>query len=165
MYFAAMVRLFFLILCVFTVSCGGLDPESLPQTATVSGTVVIVGGRTAWPDSVLEMRVVLFDQKPSAPDSVIAAIVGNKAAYTDTLPRFVDSCTYSIAISKPPHTFTYAVVAGRTGPNLLKDWTMLALHTEESTPSVPATVVVMEGAQVVVDFNVDFAHLPEQPFQ
>jgi hypothetical protein len=159
------MRSYLLVLTVLLLtSCGGLDPGDLPQESSVQGVVSYTGGSSVWPDSVLEVRVVLFDQQPTAPDSVLAAIIGNNAAFTDTLARFVDSSVYSIAIAKPPRTFNYVVVAGRVGPNLLKDWLMLALYADPGTPDVPKALTVLEGAQVSLDFEVDFGNLPSQPY-
>lgn len=160
------MKLLITILTTFLVtSCGGLDPGTLPDPANVHGIITFVGGPQAWPDTLLEVRVVLFDRQPLAPDSVLSAILNGRAAYTDTLPRFVDTCSYSIPIPQPPHTFGYVVVAARVGPNLIKDWMMLSLYHDTLNQTEPRVLSVSEGAQARVDFTVDFLNLPPQPFQ
>lgn len=158
------MRLSAVVLAIALSSCGGLDPDTLPQVAELYGSVHYVNGEQQWQDSIVEVRVVLFDQKPLAPDSVLSAILNGKAAYTDTLPRFVDSCSYSITIAQPPHTYRYIVVAGRTGPNFIKDWKMLSLFHTPDDPNSAETLFVEEGAKARVDFVVDFNNLPPQPF-
>lgn len=153
------------LLCILLQACGGLDPGTLPTASMVVGTVRFVGGVSAWPDTLEEVRVVLFAEPPLAPDSVIAAILSNRAAFSDTLMRFTDSSTYQISISDPPKTYGYVVVAGRVGPNLLKDWIMLDLYSNHPTDWVPAQLSIPEGTQVTVDFDVDFLNPPPQPFE
>lgn len=161
-----LIRLVQYLLCGITVAtlagCGGLDPTVLPDNAQISGTIFYSGA--PWPDSVREVRVVLFQSQPTAPDSVLSAILRNTAVYTDTLRRFVEQESYSLTIPSPPRSFGYVVVAGRTGDNLLKDWHMLAVHTSQADPPVPIPVSVRPGDNVQVNFFIDFANLPPQPF-
>lgn len=156
---------YFFLVVLAIPSCGGLDPGTLPEVTAVHGTIRYEGGSASWPDTVQEVRVVLFDQQPLAPDSVLSAILNARASYSDTLPRFSDSCTYNIVISQPPHTYRYVVVAARVGPNFIKDWIMLSLYHTPDNPLIPETLVVDEGAEVQVDFVVDFSILPPQPFE
>ncbi len=147
-----------------TAGCGGLDPADLPPESFVNGVVRYVGGAPAWPDTMLEVRVVLFDSQPPVADSVLGAIVNGNAAFSDTLARFSDSTAYSLNVDGTPRTFRYVVVAGRVGPNLLQDWKMLALYADEANPGTPKPLEVGVGQTVRVDFVVDFANLPPQPF-
>jgi hypothetical protein len=151
-------------LIVLCAGCGGLDPGDAPPETVVQGTVAFTGGAAAWPDSIVEVRVVFFNEQPLAPDSVLGAILNLHAAFSDTLELKAESDTYRINITAAPQTYRYVVVAGRTGPDLLKDWLMLALHAKPGMPSVPEEVHVAVGDARVVDFTVDFANLPPQPF-
>jgi hypothetical protein len=153
-----------IVIHILLAGCGGLSPEVLPEESLVNGTVTFLGGPQAWPDTIQEVRVVFFENQPLAPDSVLSAILNNRAAYSDTLQRRTSAVSYSIPISTPPRMFAYGVVAARVGDNLLKDWLMLALHTRAGSTSEPATITVNPGDSIAVDFIVDFQNLPPQPF-
>lgn len=138
-------------------ACGGLDPSDVPPEAKLNGTVTFVGGADAWPDSnVYEVRVAAFEEVPTAPDSVISAILSGRAIATDTLPKYVPQAPYSLIVTAPPRTFKYVVVAMRNGTDFFKDWVMLSVH--------PDTVTVDPGQTVPINFDVDFNNLPPQPF-
>lgn len=144
-------------------SCDSLVPPEPVGFTGVVGTVTFVGGEDGWPsDSINDVRVVLFETAPTAADSILPFILSGRAVFSSSLPQRVASAPYSIDLSSAPRTFRYVVVAMQTGPNVLQDWRMAALHTTDG--GTPATVVVERGQTVVVDFVVDFSNLPPQPF-
>ena len=153
--------------CVLLLSaCGGLDPTVVPTFTGVSGTITYVGGSAAWPpaDSVLEVRVVAFEERPTDPAQVFGAILAGRAAFTDTMPRRVDQSSYALAVTDAPRTFGYVVVALRYGPDIQLNWRMLDVYTltGDATQPTPLTVNILDDKRV--NFRVDFSNLPPQPF-
>lgn len=148
------------------VGCGGLAPSDVPPEAKLTGSVTFVGGAESWPDSnVYEVRVAAFEEVPTAPDSVISAILSGRAIATDTLPKYVTQAPYNLIVPAPPRTFKYVVVAMRNGTDFFKDWVMLSVYSTVGDPSQPSTVTVNAGQTVPINFNVDFDNLPPQPFE
>lgn len=147
-------------------SCGGLDPEIERPFSGLRGTIRYIGGAAAWPaDSIYDLRVVAFEKKPTEPSQVLTSIVNQTAAYSPTtLPVRIDSCTYALEALLPPRTFEYVVVAMQNGPDFLNDWLMLDVYSPSGNPEVPGRVIVPSAGTIAIDFSVDFANLPPQPF-
>ena len=165
-FYRALFNAAILGVAAMVVGCGGLDPADVPPRAFLRGNVTFVGGAAAWPDSnVYDVRVVAFEERPLAVDSVLAFILAGKAVISESLPLRVESTGYSIQINDPPRTFTYVVVAMQNGPQLLTDWLMLSVYTPGGDPLQPGTVTIDVGETVNVDFRVDFNDLPPQPFE
>lgn len=165
----AMIR-WLLPVCIAVVilcGCDGLDPTVMPPPFTgLSGTITYKGGPAAWPaDSVYEVRVVVFDSIPKTPQKILPDIIAGKAIFTGQLPVRVESSTYELAIYGTPRTFTYVVVAMRYGPDIAADWKMLTVVDIDGDPTRPASVHVEQNQRVNIDFTVDFANLPPQPFE
>jgi len=151
------------LLAVLMFGCGGLDPEDLPPVSTLQGTVTFTEN---WPDSnVNQVLVVAFETKPTAPDSILPAILSGRAVFSDTLTRYSRQAPYRIEIPAPPRTFGYVVVAMQDGPNFLTDWLMLDVYAPSGNPDQPGQITIDVGQQVSVDFTVDFSNLPPQPFE
>ena len=147
-------------------ACGGLDPANVPPPAAMKGTVTFIGGSEAWPDSAVEqVLVVAFEEEPSSPEEVIAAVLGNTAVFSDTITRYIASEAYEMEIPGAPRTFKYVVVGMQNGPSLLTDWLMLDVYSTTGDPSMPSTVQFGVGDTLQIDFNVDFSNLPPQPFE
>lgn len=156
----------FILIGVVAYSCTGLDPEEIRRVSTISGLVRIVQGASDWPtDSIYDLRVVAFEVQPSVPEEIIASLVGQTAVYTSSsLPLRFDTVAYTIDVIATPRTFTYVVVAMQNGPNFLKDWIMLSIYAPSGDPTQPGQVLIPSMGNTTVDFLVDFANLPPQPF-
>lgn len=154
-------------LLVFLTGCTGLDPNVEPPFSGIRGVVRYVGGAPGWTtDSIYDLRVVAFETKPSVPGDVIASIIQQTSVFSpEPLPRRVDSTVYEIKVLAAPRSFTYVVVAMQNGPNFQTDWVMLDVYAPSGDPTRPGIVNVPSGGVVTVDFRVDFANLPPQPFE
>ena len=88
-----------LTLLMLVVGCGGLDPDNVPPESYLEGTVTFTND---WPDSnVVQVLVVAFEQQPTSPDSILAAVLSGRAVVSDTLPRFSTEATYQMQIPGP----------------------------------------------------------------
>jgi hypothetical protein len=154
------------LLALVIVSCGGLDPEAVRPFSGIRGTIRYVGGSAAWPtDTIYDLRVVAFEKKPTEPNQVLLALAAQTASYSPLmLPTLVDSTSYVLEVVGTPRTFEYVVVAMQSGPDFLKDWLMLDVYAPSGDPNQPGRIVVPSGGTVPIDFRVDFANLPPQPF-
>lgn len=147
-------------------SCGGLDPTVEPAFSGIRGSITFAGGPSAWPtDSIYDLRVVAFEEKPTVPEDIIASLIRQRASFTPTmLPIRIDSCTFEIEVLAPPRVFPYVVVAMQVGPNFQQDWLMLDVYAPSGDKTQPGIVRVPSGGVVTIRFAVDFANLPPQPF-
>lgn len=154
------------LVAVLLSSCGGLDPEAVRPFSGLRGTIRYVGGSSAWPvDTIYDLRVVAFENKPTEPNQVLLALAAQTAAYSPVmLPVNVDSTSYVLEVLGTPRAFEYVVVAMQSGPDFLKDWIMLDVYAPSGNPTEPGRVLVPSGGTVPIDFRVDFANLPPQPF-
>lgn len=153
--------------CVVLLSaCGGLDPTAVPPFTGISGTITFVGGKGAWPpaDSVVEVRVVAFEVRPTDPSQVFGALLAGKGVVSDTLPRHVDQSSYTIAVAGTPRTFEYIVVALRYGPDFQLQWRMLDVYSVTGDAAQPSPLTVNANDDKRIHFRVDFSNLPPQPF-
>lgn len=149
-----------------TIACGGLDPEIVRPFSGLRGTITYVGGPAAWPtDTIYDLRVVAFEKKPTERNQVLLALAAQTASYSPAmLPVRVDSTPYALEVLLTPRTFEYVVVAMQNGPDFLKDWLMLDVYAVNGNPADPSRIIVPSGQTVAVNFTVDFANLPPQPF-
>lgn len=147
-------------------SCGGLDPEAVKPFSGFRGTIRYSGGAQVWPtDTIYDLRMVAFERKPEVVEEIIAMIAIQTAGFTASLPLRVDSTVYELSVQATPRTFTYIVVAMQNGPDPFRDWLMLDIHSETKDPLRPSHVVVPNNGVVNIDFMVDFANIPPQPFK
>lgn len=160
------LRLTICLLVVLLPACGGLDPTVVPTFTGITGSIVYEGGTAAWPapDSVIELRVVAFDKRPIDASEILGAVLAGKAVFSDTLPRFVDRTTFSIEVKNAPRTFEYVVVALRYGPDFTSNWRMLDVYSVTGDATQPSSVTLNVLDNKHIDFHVDFANLPPQPF-
>jgi len=151
------------VLFATLLSCEGLVPPEPVGFTGVSGTISIVGGVDGWPiDSLPDLRVVLFEQQPNSPDSILPFILSGRASFSSSLPQRFASAPYTVEVQGAPRTYRYVVVAMQVGPNVLLDWKMAALHTDDGTS--PLSITIVRGQNLPIDFTVDFSNLPPQPF-
>jgi hypothetical protein len=156
------VALLVCVACTF-VACDSLVPPEPVGFTGLRGNISIVGGEAGWPtDTILDMRVVLFETAPTAADSILPFILSGRAAFGSAIPLRVAGAPYQVEVSNAPREFGYVVVAMQTGPNVLQDWRMAALYSLDGT--TPAPVAINRGQEVQLNFTVDFANLPPQPF-
>lgn len=152
-----------LICSVLVGGCGGLSPTDVPPRSVLRGTVTFTND---WPDSNLnQVLVVALESKPTSPDSILSAVLSGRAIFSEALPTYTTEAPYEVEIPGTPRTFTYVVVAMQNGPNILTDWLMLDVYSPVDDPEQPGTVVVDVGQTVTINFAVDFANLPPQPFE
>lgn len=152
-----------LICSVLVGGCGGLSPTDVPPRSVLRGTVTFTND---WPDSnVNQVLVVALESKPTSPDSILSAVLSGRAIFSEALPTYTTEAPYEVEIPGTPRTFTYVVVAMQNGPNILTDWLMLDVYSPVDDPEQPGTVVVDVGQTVTINFAVDFANLPPQPFE
>ncbi len=155
-----------MLLAVLALSCQeGLDPtQSQHIESFIKGNVVVISGRNSWPpvDSVLELRVVGFKTYP--PKDVIGEIMNGEAFFTDSLPRFVDTIPFTLKIDKPPVELRYLVCALRYGTIL--EWKVVGVFSDDTSfERKPKSIYIPKGKVIEgILINVDFYHLPKQPF-
>ena len=151
------------VLFLFLVSLGcdhGLAPRPV---SGIQGTITFQN----WPlaDSLYDLRLVVFRTFP--PTNVVLEVLSGQAFVfppidSTHLPYFVDRVDYFLEL--PPGRYAYVVVAQQYGPNVFTDWRAVGQY-DVDTDSLPSPVVVPEGEVVPsVDIQVDFDHLPIQPF-
>jgi len=106
------IKLLFLILALFLISCyrgHGLSPlVEETNVSGISGRVTFIG---TWPDSTKEVRVAVLKNYPEGitdPDSLIAFVIGNLVAFSDTIPRFVDHYDYQLSLN--PDIYAWVMV-------------------------------------------------------
>jgi len=165
------VKLLFLIFVLFLTSCyrgHGLSPlVEETNVSGISGRITFIG---TWPDSTKEVRVAVLKNYPEGitnSDSLIAFVIGNLVAFSDTIPRFVDHYDYRLSLN--PDIYAWVLVVWF--PDIL----FYLFGAKElgayygigyGQSKVPTPVTVIPGA-VTRDINIiaNFANLNrETPF-
>lgn len=165
----------FLVIITFWVtivagisSCGGgLDPASVPLSATMSGVIHYVGTSSSFPpkDSVRFLTVVAFREIPRDTNVLLTVLRGEAYFLSETLPYGVDSSTFSLEISKVPDTLHYIAVAQQYGANINSDWRVVGIYSV-TNDYTPTTVMVVGGQRKNnINISVDFSKIPPQPFK
>jgi hypothetical protein len=167
--FAAMKSI--LVLCIGCLiaaicsSCDGLVPRDVVQPGVLSGSITITGGTEAWPtDSALTLVVVAFDNVPTEASAVFGDVLAGRALFQTLTPLRQENYRYRLEVASPPRTFRYVAVALQVGPDISRDWRVLAVRTVDSGLS-PAEVTIGVGQTRTENFTVDFSNLPPQPFE
>ena len=143
----------------------GLSPEdSTSGPGYVSGTIHYRN----WPDSLRDLRLVLFRQFP--PASIVSEVLeGTAVVYpplgdTSLVPFFVDSLPYALAAE--PGVYDYVVVAEQFGPNVFRDWRPVGQYDLDTNRTIPSPITVTRGDTLRgIDINVDFLDPPPSPFR
>ncbi len=153
------------MLLFFITACNeGLQPQPPVEKSFISGLITYVNGKDKWPppDSVIEIRVVAFKNYP--PKDIIAEITNGNAYFTEALPKFVDTSSYMLEISKPPQTIKYLVVAQQYGS--LFEWRSIGVWTLSGDNTKPSSITIEPGKTYTgLNITVDFDNLPPQPFE
>jgi hypothetical protein len=138
----------------------GLSPLAPDSNGTtgIRGKIVFSG---AWPDSTREVRVAVLKDYPVAmhdPDSLLAFVLVNLTAFSDTLPRFSRECDYQINL--PTGTYAWVLVAWFPDiPMYLFGVKELgAFYRMTGTQKTPSAVhvipgVMMEGINISADLG------------
>jgi hypothetical protein len=146
-----------LILCTISACDHGLAPPSVIKPG--------FGGRIAyrgsWPpaDSIKILAVVAFRHYP--PSDIVGEVLRGEAVFDTALARNVDVQDYQIFTD--PATFEYVIVAQQYGPNILLDWRIIGVYTDNPETFQPKSVQVQKETFVTnVNITVDFNHPPPQ---
>ena len=161
--------------CVITLLLGcsqGLAPEERNMKSgpgLIRGKIIYQGGINSWsnaPDSVIGMRAAAFLIYP-LPDSagIINELLQSRAFVSGltSLPIFVDSSDFEIAIPKPPVTVQYLAIAQQITSDL-NTQKVVGVYTTSGDNTKPSSIYVDNGDTVTVRIIVDFTNLPPQPF-
>jgi hypothetical protein len=111
-----------------------------------------------WPpaDSVYNLRLVVYKKYPPP-------IFIDFTKFSDELPHNVTSADYKMLIE--PGEYEYIVVAQQYGPNIFLHWRAVGFYASAQNKDYPASLTVEEGKFLKnININVDFDHLPAQPF-
>jgi len=157
---------FFLFLTVSHCYKGhGLNPNPQDSNFTgIRGHITFIG---TWPDSTKEVRVAVLSQYPRGithPDSLMGFVLQNLVAFSDTIPRFVQSYDYELPLE--PGTYEWVLVAWFPDiPLYLLGVKELGAYYRNPGSSIPMPVrvlpgVAVEGIDIVADFQNVFRQIP-----
>jgi len=148
----------------------GLEP--LNEPSGFSGVIRFKN----WPppDSMLELRLVAFEQYPSDTSNIIRSLLSGEAVVYPPVgatgfAKFVDSIPYVFsnegAVIKVTK-YDYVVVAHRYGTNFLADWKPAGVYTTTPNSFEPAPVLVLLHRIIPgINIEVDFNNPPPKPWQ
>jgi hypothetical protein len=128
--------------CLLLVAGCGLDGGIKPLESEIRGTITFVGN---WPDSLVEVRVVTYDQYPPASFTDLTM-------WSNPLPTGLASFGYRMQV--PPGEYALVALTGRYAGG---GWIPLADY-RTTGGAFPDTVIVAGRESVVtgVDFTVSF---------
>lgn len=116
-----------------------------PTNQGVRGTVHFDG---TWPDSILEVRVAVFETYP-------VGSFFDLSGYSDSIPVASDSCAYEVRL--PAGNYGIVAVVCRRSPSW--DATcLLGFYSDAGEPETPKPVTVnpdmfAAGVDILVDFH------------
>lgn len=145
---------------IFLLSCdGGLKPPEEKGKSFLEVTINYIGGVSEWPDkdSVVAVRLVAFKTYPSG--DIIAEI----EAFSDTLPRFVESWFVRLEIASPPVELKYIALAMQYD-SMFTSQKAIGVYTTTGDQTKPTAISVKLGKSYPIEINVDFNNPPPQPF-
>ncbi len=147
---------------LFLLSCQeGVSPDDGQKESFLSGKIIIVSGKESWPppDSSKELRIIVVPQYP--PYNIFADILEGRAYLSDTLPRFVDTITYSTKIQRTPMPEAYILASLRFGT--ISQQRMIGFYKSNQESKVPDKLYIGKGIHLKnLNIFVDFKNLPEQ---
>lgn len=165
------VRFFIFLIFIFTVffNCDhGLSPSDAEIVTGIRGVITYADN---WPppDSLKELRLVAFQDFP--PGNIFAEIVSGRAIAFPSDPDENASLDFNVHrqeyfMEMPVGTYKYIVVAHRFGSNRFSQdsWRAVGQYDTDSD-SLPTQVTLEENTILLnININVDFKHLPIQPF-
>jgi hypothetical protein len=139
---------------------------STPGATGFSGVITYKN----WPpaDSLVDLRLVAFKKFP--PGDILTEVLQDSAVVypplgsTSNLPFNVDT-THYFAPTPAGASYRYVVVAQRFDKNNLLAWRAVGQYDLDTNLAVPSPIQVPPDDTLLhVDINVDFNHLPPQPF-
>lgn len=145
----------------------GLNPDMVPKSGFISGMIRYKGGKTSFPaqDSVKFLTVVAFREVPKDSSILLKVLSGEAYFLSDALPYGVDSTAYTLEITKVPDTLRYICVGQQYGANINSDWRVVGIYSVNNTFTPSSLLIVGGQKKSNIDFTVDFANLPPQPFK
>jgi hypothetical protein len=152
-----------LFLYVLTSCDKGLEPPPPVLKSYINGLITYINGKDKWPpaDSVIDIRVVIFKSYP--PNDILGEITKGNAYYSESLPKFTDTTSYSLEIPDTPAIFKYIVVAQQYAS--LLDWRVIGVWTLSGDNTKPSSIEIEPGKTYnELNIKVDFDNLPPQPF-
>jgi hypothetical protein len=126
------VGLMLTVACVLAVPSCTTDHGLGPTVQGIRGTVHFSG---TWPDSILEVRVAVFETYP------VTSLL-DLGGFSDPLPLLSDSASYGIELS--PGEYPFVAVVCRTTP----EWgstCILSFYHQQESPDLPQSVTVASG--------------------
>jgi len=172
------------VLLVTAVLClvFGCDKGLAPITEETGFSGVITFKNWPPPDSVLELRLVAFEQYPADSSGIISALLDMRAAIYPHITTGVagalqvlgnktaDTVNYTFTtegtILKKDATYNYVVLGWRYGANYFADWAPAGVYTETPGTFIPAPVTVRDRRmRKDVNITVDFHNLPPKPWK
>lgn len=121
-----------------------------------------------WPpaDSLIDLRIVAFKNFP--PKDIVSEVLSGQAIIYPALggpnlPFNVDTTHYFVPA--PGGQYQYVVVAQQYGPLVTVNWRAVGQYDLDANLAVPSLIQVpADDTLMHVDIDVDFKHLPPQPF-
>jgi hypothetical protein len=133
------------------LSCDeGISPDNNPPGFTgISGTVHFQNWpppNTAPPDSVVDVRLILFPNFP--PASIQNEITSGRAILfpglnENKLTFYIDSLNYQIPL--PAGTYEYFAIAHQYGTNLFTDWHVVGHYDTNPQDTLPTPLTIASG--------------------
>jgi hypothetical protein len=138
-----------------------------------------------WPpvDSILELRIVAFEEFPADSASIFQTLLDERAAIYPHVTTGVALSKQILGVRDPladtvhyeffkqgtllkERTYNYVVLAWRYGPNYFADWAPAGVFTFTPGSFDPAPVIVRSNRmRQDVDISVDFHNLPPKPWR
>lgn len=180
MKFGHILRLLSAVILVVLSGCGkGLGP--IEETTGFSGVISYKN----WPpaDSILELRIVAFEEYPADSASIFQTLLSERAAIYPHVTTGVALSRQILGVRDPmadtihyeffkegtvlkERTYNYIVLAWRYGPNYFADWSPAGVFTFNPGSFEPAPVIVRAGRmREDVNITVDFHNLPPKPWR
>jgi hypothetical protein len=133
------------VACVFAVPSCSTDHGLGPTVQGIRGTVHFSG---TWPDSILEVRVAVFETYP------VTSLL-DLSGFSDPLPLLSDSGGYEVEL--PPGKYPFVAVVCRTTP----EWgstCILSFYPQQESPDLPQRVTVTSGEFIKgINMGVEFS--------
>lgn len=142
---AVLVTLILTVASALAIPSCSLDHGLGPTVQGIRGTVHFVG---TWPDSILEVRVAVFEDYPV--ESFL-----DLSGFSDPLPLLSDSAAYEVEL--PPGDYHFVAAVCRATPEWKADC-ILGFYSWKESPGLPRSVNVPAGTfvsyiHVVVRFS------------
>ncbi len=152
----------------------GCNEELGPLNAATGFSGVLNFKNWPAPDSVREMRLIVFDAVPTDSAQILPSLLAGHAAIWPAagkhFPMFLDSVAYEFTTTTGTNlqvkNYEYVAVVFQFGPSVLTDWAIAGVYTEPGTASTPEPLrVLLHRVQPNVDIDIDFHNLPPRPWR